>query len=67
MKELNNNQNVSRMSYKLVSSCDALQAFTNVFLKLDILGFFIHFYKPLHICQVNHLLRSNGLFHYWLY
>ena len=46
MKELNNNQNVSRMSYKLVSSCDALQAFTNVFLKLDILGFSYIFTRP---------------------
>ena len=39
MKELDNNQNVSRMSYKLVPSCDGSQSFTNVFLNLDILGF----------------------------
>ena len=47
MKEFNNNQNVSSMSYKLASSCDGLQAFTNVFLNLDILGFSYIFTRPL--------------------
>ena len=47
MKELDNNQNVSRMSYKLVSSCDGSQPFTNVFLNLDIFGFSYIFTRSL--------------------
>ena len=47
MKELGNNQNVSRMPCKLVTSCDGSQAFTNVFLNLDIFGFLYSFTKPL--------------------
>ena len=47
IKELDNNQNVSRMSYKLVSSCDGSQNFTNVFLNLDILSFSYIFTRPL--------------------
>ena len=47
MKELDNNQNASSMSHKLVSSCDGSQAFTNVFLNLNILGFSYIFTRPL--------------------
>ena len=47
MKELDNNQTKSRMSYKLLSSCDGSQAFANVFLNLDILGFSYIFTRPL--------------------
>ena len=46
MKELDNNQTKSRMSYKLLSSCDGSQAFANVFLNLDILGFSYIFTRP---------------------
>ena len=47
MKELDNNQTKSRMSYKFLSSCDGSQAFANVFLNLDILGFSYIFTRPL--------------------
>ena len=47
MKELDNNQTKSGMSYKLLSSCDGSQAFANVFLNLDILGFSYIFTRPL--------------------
>ena len=51
MKELDNNQNVSTMSYKLVSSCEGLQAFTNVFLNLDIPVLSYIFTRPLTFAQ----------------
>ena len=62
MKELDINK-----IWKLASGCDGSQAFAKVFLNLDILGFsYIFTFYP-RICQVNYLLRSHGLFHYWLY
>ena len=47
MKDIDNNQTKPRMSYKLLSSCDGSQAFANVFLNLDILGFSYIFTRPL--------------------
>ena len=53
MEELDNNQNASRMSYKLVSSCDGSQTFANIFLNLDILGSSYIFTRPLIFAKSN--------------